>query len=48
MNPLITFKVIILKVGSLVKEKGKEKHPTSTKKSLQDASHTEVAAVRRM
>jgi len=31
-----------------VKEKGKEKHHTGTKKPLQDASHTEVADVRRM
>lgn len=36
------------KGGSLVKEKGKEKHPTGTKKPLQDASHTEAAAARRM
>ncbi|KAL9327242.1 hypothetical protein ACSQ67_007887 [Phaseolus vulgaris] len=36
------------KGGSLVKEKGKEKHPTGTKKPLQDASYTEAAAARRM
>ncbi|QCD81421.1 hypothetical protein DEO72_LG2g1746 [Vigna unguiculata] len=33
---------------SLVKEKGREKHPTGTKKPLQDASHTEAAAAKRM
>jgi len=30
------------KGDSLVKEKGKRKHPTGTKNLLQDASHTEV------
>ncbi|WVZ25267.1 hypothetical protein V8G54_003811 [Vigna mungo] len=36
------------KGGSLVKEKGREKHPTGTKKPMQDASHTEAAAAKRM
>ncbi|TKY58508.1 Transcription factor GTE1 [Spatholobus suberectus] len=38
------------KGGSLVKEKGKEKHLVGTKKPLplQDASHTEAAAAKRM
>lgn len=36
------------KGGSLVKEKGKEKHLIGTKKPLQDASHTEAAAAKRM
>lgn len=36
------------KGGSLVKEKGREKHPTGTKRPLQDASHAEAAAAKRM
>ncbi|KAK7386606.1 hypothetical protein VNO78_26940 [Psophocarpus tetragonolobus] len=36
------------KGGSLVKDKGREKHVTSTKKPLQDASHAESAAAKRM
>ncbi|KAK7335449.1 hypothetical protein VNO80_27293 [Phaseolus coccineus] len=33
------------KGDSLVKEKGREKYPTGTKKPLQDATHTKVAAL---
>ncbi|KAL2334171.1 hypothetical protein Fmac_015384 [Flemingia macrophylla] len=36
------------KGGSLIKEKGKEKQLIGTKKPLQDASHTEAAAAKRM
>ncbi|RDY04618.1 Transcription factor GTE6, partial [Mucuna pruriens] len=36
------------KGGSLVKDKSREKHLIGTKKPLQDASHTEAAAAKRM
>lgn len=36
------------KGASIVKEKGKEKHLIGTKKPLQDASHTEAVAAKRM
>lgn len=43
-----TGNVQVSKGGSVVREKGREMHLIGTKKPLQDASRTEIAAAKRM